>query len=104
MVRFQMFPRSHPNYVFVTKIPRLILYFIFLTNKDHSPLNDTVIIKWALYVFLFSLNVSYCFWQIVLLTHREQAAARICTMAHICTLYSSMKIIGITREGGKQQK
>ncbi len=47
-----MFPCSHPNYVFVTKIPRmLILYFTFLKNKDNSPLNDTLVIESALYVF-----------------------------------------------------
>ncbi len=52
MVGFQMFPRSYPSYVFVTKIPwMLILYFAFLKNKDNSPLNDTVVIESALYVF-----------------------------------------------------
>ncbi len=81
-----MFPFSHPNYVSRTKIPRmLILYFTFLKNKNNSPLNDTVVIESALYVFfLFSLNVSYCFWQIALLTYREQAAA------HIFILYSTL--------------
>ncbi len=44
--------------------------------------------------FLYSLNVSYCFWQTVLLTYREQAAAHIYTMANICTLYSIWKWIG----------
>ncbi len=84
MVGFQIFPRSHPNYVFVTKIPRmLILYFTFLKNKDNSPLKDTVVVESALFFFLFSLNVFYCFWQIMLLTYREQATA------HICTLYST---------------
>ncbi len=81
-----MFPGSHPNYVFVTKIPRmLILYFPFLKNNNSS-LNDTVVIESAVYVFfLFSLNVSYCFWQIVLLTYREQVPA------HIFNLYSTKK-------------
>ncbi len=37
--------------------------------------------------FLCSSNVSYCFWQIVLLTYCEQATA------HICTLYSSLEIL-----------
>ncbi len=47
-----MFPRSHRNYVFVTKIPRmLILYFTFLKNKDNSPLNDDVLIESTLYGF-----------------------------------------------------
>ncbi len=93
MVGFQIFPRSHPDYVFVTKIPRmLILYITFLKNKDNSPLNNTVVIESALYGFLFSLNVSYCFWPIVLLTYRGQAAAHICTIAHICTLYSTKAI------------
>ncbi len=79
-----MFPGSHSNYVFVTKIPRLlILYFTFLKNNDNSSFNETVGIESALYIFLFALNVSYCFWQIVLLTYQEQAAA------HICTLYST---------------
>ncbi len=83
MVGFQMFPRSHPNYVFVTKIPRmLILYFTFLKNNDNSSSNDAVVIELALYVFLSCLNVSYCFWQIVLLIYQEQATA------HICTVYS----------------
>ncbi len=42
MVSFQSFPHSHPYYVFVTKIPRmLILYFTFLKNKDNSPFNNT---------------------------------------------------------------
>ncbi len=51
-----MFPRSHPNYVFVTKIPRmLILYFTFLKNKDNSPLKNTVVVESALYVFFFVL-------------------------------------------------
>ncbi len=46
-----MFPHSHPNYVFVTKILRmLILYFTFLKNKDNSPFNDTVVVELALYV------------------------------------------------------
>ncbi len=52
MVGFQMFPRSHANYVFVTKIPRmLILYFTFLKNDDNSSLNDIVVIELALNVF-----------------------------------------------------
>ncbi len=61
--------RSHPDYIFVTKIPRmLILYFTFLKNDDNSSSNDVVVIESALYVFfLFCLNVSYCFWQIVVL-------------------------------------
>ncbi len=47
-----MFSHSHPNYVCVTKIPRmLILYFTFLKNNDNSSSNDTVLIESALYVF-----------------------------------------------------
>ncbi len=80
-----MFPGSHPNYVFVTKIPRmLILYFTFLKNNDNTKRHCCHRI--GLYVFLFSLNVSYCFWQIALLTCREQI------VAHICTLYSHILI------------
>ncbi len=37
-----------------------------------------------MFFFLFSLNISYCFWLIVLLTYQEQAAA------HICTLYCTI--------------
>ncbi len=56
MVGFQMFPHLHPNYVFVTKIPRmLILYFTFLKNNDNSSSNDTVVIESALYVFFCSV-------------------------------------------------
>ncbi len=52
MVGFQMFPCSYPNDVFISKISRmLILYFTFLKNKDNSPLNNTVVIESALYVF-----------------------------------------------------
>ncbi len=52
MVGFKMFLSLHPNYVFVTKIPRMLIkYFTFLKNKDNSPLNDTVVIESALYVF-----------------------------------------------------
>ncbi len=75
MIGFQMFPRSRPNYVFVTKIPRmLILYFTLLKNKDHPPINDTCnrIGNICMFFFLFSSNVSYCFWQIVLLTYENK--------------------------------
>ncbi len=52
MVGFRMFPSSHPNYVFVNKIPRmLILFFTLLKDKDNSPLNDLVVVESALYVF-----------------------------------------------------
>ncbi len=63
MLGFQMFPSSQPYYIFVTKIPRMLIpYFTFLKNNDNSPLNDTVVVESALYVFiLFSLNVFYCF-------------------------------------------
>ncbi len=81
MVGFQMFPGLHPNYVFVTEIPKmLILWFTFLT-----------LLPWNRHdMFFFSLNVSYCFWQIVLLNYREQASA------HICTLYYFQELVFIS--------
>ncbi len=77
MVGFQMFPRSHLNYVFVTKIPRtLILYFTFLKNKDNSSLN-TVVIELALYVF-FVLFKCFLLFLADSASYQEQAAAHIC--------------------------
>ncbi len=85
MVGFQMFPRSHSNYVFVTKIPRmLILYFTFLKKQGKLSFKRHCCHRIGTIPFLFSLNDFYCFWQTFLLTYQKQAGAHICIMAHIC--------------------
>ncbi len=79
-----MFPCSHPDYVFVTKIPKmLILYFIFLKNNDNPSLNDTVVIESALYV---SFVLYECF---VLFLADSASCNREQFVAHICTHYSN---------------
>ncbi len=86
MVGFQIFPRSHPNYVFVTKILKmLILYFTFLKNNDNSSLNDTVV-ESAIYIFLVLFE---CF--LLFLADSASYLPRKAA-AHICTLYSTTSL------------
>ncbi len=76
MVGFQMYPCSHQNYIFVTKIPTSQNFDSVLTilkNNDNSPLNDTVVIESTRFKFFWlSLNISYYSGQIVLPTKNNQ--------------------------------